>query len=148
MKLKLPITRFFSAMLISFFLFSFAFEADAQLRVVNNTACDIFIWYSQVDSNLGGCNLCNTSTAFTLVAGGGGIVIIPADPFCGVETWYGVRWITTLSTAATAFGYTRNPFLGGACGPEIPADDCGGVGTTSANWLMGGLTGPATVVIN
>ena len=124
--------------------FSFLFltqSGNSQLRVVNNSNCDLYVYVGEATSP---CNLCNTS-AVTLIGAGDSFTFTPS-PGCAPEYWKGIVFSTS-PTPGVAQGYTYNPVpLSGCSSGTNSSVDCG-LGTISGNWSGPGGGGPQMVVI-
>lgn len=119
-------------------------RSDAQITVINATACDITVFIGQNDvSTLTPCDLCpiNPPTAVLIPAGSPPVDIFGQD-VCG-EQFGWIRWQVAGSFGS---GISPNPGLFGFCVPNITGPGCSTFAGTNAFWLSSG-NGPVTVAI-
>lgn len=141
---KITDSKFYSFFLVLTFLIGFQVSSEAQMTVVNNGPCTIYVTVAQNDlTTATPCDLCAATVGSSILPGA--TVSFPVNISCGPEQWHGVRWATGLGVPGN---YSRNPVLGGACGGNILGAACFGGGGTTANWITGGFGGPVTVIIN
>lgn len=132
----------FSFLLSLAFIVSFQSISDAQIRIQNDTGCDLYVAANQGDlTTINPCDGC-TLVGLNFIPSGGNITL-PANISCGQQQWQAVYWTTTFGAN---FGVSYNPGLGGGCGSDVTGP-CGG---TNANWVLVTATGigPAFVSIN
>ena len=147
MKTKKNNTRILYFLFSTLFFFGIQLNADAQIRVINNTGCNVAVIVAQTTN--GTCAPCNQS-AFTLIPPGG-LFIHPALDACGgpPEFWEVVRYFVGPDFGIPpiiSFGQTFNPGLGGACGVDVAGVCSGAITATWFGFLPGG-GGPQTVVL-
>lgn len=136
---KTHLSYVYSIAFVFIFFFGVQSTMEAQLTVQNNTACVIYLKAGQNNA----CTACNP-TGITAILPGGTVTFPPAA-ICGPQQWLGVKWFT-LPMGVFTTGISYNPVLGGACGPDVTGT-CNGAFIT-ANWLLGGIFGPAVVILN
>lgn len=145
MKSKLINSKFYSIALVFLFLIGIQFSMDAQITVKNSTSCGMFVIVSQYDyTTFAPCDQCPVNPPQFVFINAMSQATIFGQDVCD-EQWGWVAWSTNFSN----FGITRNPGLGGACGPDAFGPGCGGSLVTTGSWILSSAlgTGPAFVNI-
>lgn len=119
--------------------------SQAQMTVVNNASCTIYVAAIQEDMNTAQrCDWCNISSIVTIAPGNS--FVFARDLACGRHVWSNVGWGTNLVSLLTSQSW--NPAYQGTCLPDVLMANCGfGTSTLNATWLQSGA-GPVTVSIN